>query len=193
MKKTFLFLVLMLSFTMIVKAQQKQNITDASSKKSSGTLKTIDKTQLPKQVEDSYNRANKSVPIKSINTYPYYWDNQAQYYEYSADEDTLREYAQDPFAPEYYELHYVKDNQEYKSVYAKDGILMHTSRIIKDSELPKAVINAFRKSEYNDWDIVEEKEKINKKNPDQDIYKLKVQKGDETHVLRYYADGQPLK
>ncbi len=176
-----------------MKAQQKQTADASTIKKSSGTKKTINKAQLPKEVEDSYNRTNQTVPIVAVNAYPYYWDNQAQYYDFDADQDTLKEYAQDPLAPEYYEVEYVKDDQDYKSVYAKDGTLMHTSRIIKDSELPKAVASAFRKSEYKDWDIVGEKEKINKKNPDQDIYKIKVKKGEETHVLRFYPDGQRLK
>ena len=193
MKKLFLLLLIMFSQMITVNAQQIQTANASPITNPAGTKKTINKTQLPKAVKDSYKKTNNNAPIKIVTVYHYYWDNQAQYYDFHGYEDTLRDYAQEPLAPEYYELEYTKDHQDYKSVYAKDGTFMHTSRIIKDHELPEAVANAFKKSEYKDWDIIGDKEKINKKNPEQDIYKIKVQKGMDTHVLRYYPDGKRVK
>ena len=91
--------------------------------------------------------------------------------------------------PEYYELVYSKNNHNYKSVYAKDGTFMHTSRIIKDNELPLKVANAIRTGPYKTWDVVGEKEQIIKNDPDIVLYKIKVRKGEETHVLHYDENG----
>jgi hypothetical protein len=193
MKKTFFFFLIIFFLTVKMNAQQKYDDNSTRAKSYTEAKRSIDKEEVPKAVIDSFNNTNKDIPIKAINIYHYFKDLQAQYFDFHGYEDTLSQYTPDPLIPVYYELAYVKNHHKYKSVYSKDGTLLFTSRIIKDKELPKAVAMAFRKSEYSDWDIVGEKEKINKKNPDENIYKLKVKKGIDTHVLRYYPNGLPVK
>ena len=152
---------------------------------------TISPSELPNSVMKAYNKSNSSLPITEIYTYPYYWDNQPQYFDFHSNSDTV-DYSgwTNPPDPQYYELTYIKNGRTCKSVYAKDGTLMHISKIIKDKELPATVDNAFKNSSYSNWDIVGEKEKVSRKNPDVTIYKIKVRRGDDTHVLRYRQDGQ---
>jgi hypothetical protein len=186
MKKTVIF-CLFIFFLCSAKAQT-QYRSDTTRKVYD--KKTINKSELPSSIMDSYNRTNRTYPITNISVYPYYWDNQAQYYDFHTNSDTLKYTDRNyPIGPEYYELSYTKDNQMYKSVYAKDGTLMHTSRIIKDNELPKPVLEAIKVSEFRNWDIVGEKEKVDRHNPKLTLYRIKVRKGEETHILHYDQYG----
>jgi hypothetical protein len=150
----------------------------------------INQSDLPPTVINSYNKTYESIPISEVYAYPFYWDNQAQYFDFHSNSDTVDYSNWNNVNPEYYELVYKKDGRTYKSTYAKDGTLMNTNKIIKDSELPVAVGKAFRNSEYKNWDIVDEKEKVDRKNPDVTIYKIKVKRGEDIHVLHYYQDGK---
>jgi hypothetical protein len=184
------------------------------------TRKLINVSEVPTAVMNAYRRANKDIPVKQVYVYPAYWQTQYDYSESTSDilidTSTLtyaRQYPSESYSnpsnltnadqeftapdytngPEYYEMVYTKHQQIYKSVYTKDGMLMHTSRIIKKNELPKKIAMAIRNSEYKNWDVVGEKEKIDKKNPDITIYKIKVSKGEDVHTLRYNQNGTIYK
>jgi hypothetical protein len=185
--------------------------------------KLINKSEVPTAVMDAYHRANKDIPVKQVYIYPAYWQTQYEYSgDYQSTSDIVmdtttltyaHQYPPETYSnpsnltkadqqfsapdytngPEYYEMVYTKHKQIYKSVYTKDGTLMHTSRIIKKNELPKKVAMAIRNSEYKNWDVVGEKEKMDKKNPDITIYKIKVRKGEDVHTLHYDQDGNIYK
>jgi hypothetical protein len=195
MKKKITFLLIGFLFTLAVEAQQMTNTEKRDySKKTSTSRRKADESSLPKEVKDSHNKNYNTVVIREVYVYPtYYWDNQAQYYDFHGDLDTIESYDKEYFAPEYYELVYIRDNDTYSSVYSKSGKHMHTRRAIKDSELPPAVSKAFRKTMFKDWEVVGEKEEITKKDPDKTIYRIKVKKGNETHVLLYDQNGKTVQ
>ena len=150
----------------------------------------IDPFDLPLLVINSYSNKYASFAISESYAYPFYWNNQAQYYDFHSNSDTVSYSNWNNQNAQYYELICTKGDKTYKSTYAKDGTLMNTMRIIKESELPVAVAEAFKKSEYKNWDITEKKEAINKKNKEIIVYKIKVRKGNDIHTLRYYVMDQ---
>jgi hypothetical protein len=194
MKRRIIFLLIGFLLAMAVEAQQMTNTEKPTSQKTSSSRRKVDESTLPKEVKNAHNKNYNTVVIREVYVYPtYYWDNQAQYYDFHGDLDTIESFDQEYFAPEYYELVYIRDEDTYNSVYSKNGKHMHTRRTIKDSELPPPVSKAFKKTMFKDWDVVGEKEEITKKDPDKIIYRIKVKKGHETHVLLYDQNGKTVQ
>lgn len=221
MKKVYILLFSIFSLAIIAKGQQVTNTTSSTDKNSPVSKKPINKSEVPIAVMDAYRRTNKDIRVNQVYAYPAYWQNQYNDNFQSTsdivmDTSTLtyaHQYPAETYSnpsnltkadqefltpdytngPEYYEIVYTKHKQIYKSVYSKDGTLMHTSRIIKKNELPKKIATAIRNSEYKNWDVVGEKEKIDKKNPDITIYKIKLRKDEEVHTIHYDQNGNLYK
>jgi hypothetical protein len=150
----------------------------------------IAQSEIPQAVMNSYKETEASLSISEVYAYPFYWNNQAQYYDFHSNSDTVNYSNWNNQNLQYYELVYDKEGRTYKSTYAKDGTLMNTTKIIKDSELPVAVSTAFKNSKYKNWDIIEQKEKTDKRNTAVTIYRIKVRRGEEMHIVHYYKVDQ---
>ncbi len=192
MKKNFL-LFLALSITLLAEAQENNNTEETTEDGNSSIKTTIKLSELPKEVLDSYNKLNKKHSVKEVNVYSFYWEDQTQYYDYHEKLDSLTVKGDVPFIlPEYYELVYLKSNYIFKSIYSKYGKLIHTSKLINNNELPKAVVKSYKKSSYKDWDIVGQKEEINRKKPNVIIYRLIIRKGEETQIVHFDQNGNDI-
>ncbi len=96
--------------------------------------------------------------------------------------------------PNMYAVHIkTSDGSWVDAVFSKDGKLIRSKEVIKNSELPAPIINAIEKSKYHDWGITDDRVVI-KDNKNKTIcYSVQVQKDNKKHNLYFDANGMQLK
>jgi hypothetical protein len=152
--------------------------------------KGVNKTDVPPEVKRTFDKKYSSAVGVEWYAYPYYWDMDREGMTW----DTLtdREYAEYAY-PEFYEAEFTNDGATQRTLYSRNGNIIHTKRVIRDEDLPLAVQAAFKTSEYRNWTIIKEKEKIERPAKGESkelIYSIKVENGKERHVLHYDEAGK---
>ncbi len=95
-------------------------------------------------------------------------------------------------SPEYYVTEFVANGTPQKVMYNKNGKKIATHRKMKE-QCPKAVTDAFDKSAYKNWKLLNEKEEISQGKNQAKVYKFTVENGKEKHALYYGPQGTLLK
>ncbi|HSZ24791.1 MAG TPA: PepSY-like domain-containing protein [Cytophagaceae bacterium] len=176
MKKTALLLVFLSIVAINSNAQQSKKEDKKTEKKK------VAKADVPKKVLESYTIIYPGTEVTEWYSYPYFWDIEPEIIE----RDGVIEY----LYPEFYEVDFIKEGKSHKSIFSKSGKHLHTKVAIKDSELPKPVSDAIKNSDYKDWKIVGDKEKLENTETKENVYTIKVEKGKEKHVLHYDENGK---
>lgn len=144
----------------------------------------LDKTMVPKEVTGNFY-------TEFPNTSDVYW------YDYPTFDYLNDWYDYSPFwysaNPGNYAVEFKTDDVPYKAVYTKEGKKIAIHRMTSD--LPEAVSESIKKSEYKNWKIGKEKEEIFKdKDTDElKVYKVSVESGAKKHMLYYQKDGELLR
>jgi hypothetical protein len=180
MKKLIFSIMLIFAVTANMNAQHAK--TRDVKKELRSVKRKIKKEDVPKEVTESFTIIYPQEQIVNWYSYPYYWDIEMD--DSPMDTITYVEY----LYPEFYEVDFIREGRTHKSIFSREGKLLHTKKTIKDEEFPQAVKNSLKNGEYKDWTVVGEKEKI-EKDGKESVYKVKVEKGKQKQVLFYYGDG----
>ena len=106
---------------------------------------TIRKSDVPAEVIESFKK--KYAEAKDVEWYFY-----ADYWHFEG--DTVL------FFTKCYGVEYKLEGKEQISVFTRYGDWVHTNRPIIEGELPKAVSDSLNNSEYKDWELIGESEKM---------------------------------
>jgi hypothetical protein len=180
MKKFIISILLILAVAVNMSAQQIK--ARGPKRELRSERKKLKQTDVPKEVIETFTAIYPKEQIIDWYAYPYYWDIEMD--DSPLDTITYVEY----LYPEFYEVEFIKEGKTHKSIFSRPGKLLHTRKLIKDEEIPQQIVNSLKKGDYKDWNMVGEKERIEKESSEP-LYKLKVEKGRERQVLFYYGDG----
>jgi len=97
--------------------------------------------------------------------------------------------------PEYfYVLIKAKDGSKLNAVYSPDGKLIRSREILRTAPLPTEIAATLAKSEYKDWEVVGDKERITDYSANiSRHYVIKIRKNKKTKVLYFDVKGNMLK
>jgi len=109
------------------------------------TKKKVTKPEIPKEVIETFKIRFPKVELADWYSYPYYLDY------ISSDSGETVEY----FYPEFYEVEYIYEGKNQRSIFSKQGKLIASYQKLKDGELPKVVSDTLKNSKYKDWTILD--------------------------------------
>jgi hypothetical protein len=146
----------------------------------------LDKTKVPKAVNENFIMEFPTVAKESWYGYPKY-DFNTEWYGYNP-------YLVENVNPEFYIVEFTKDKVHHKVVYSKEGKKIAVHKKVS-TMLPVAITDAIKKGAYSTWKIESENEEIFKDNESDKlkVYNVKVEKGDMKHHLFYSTDGTLLE
>jgi len=180
MKKTILLLALFVALAAATNAQTKKDNT-ASKKEKNHTKKKVAKSEAPTEVIKTFEVYYPGVEVTDWYSYPFYWDIEND----EPETDTLWvEY----FYPEFYEVEFIEKGKKHKGIFSRKG--KHVRTTSKAELLPAAVDNAIKSGDYKDWTVAGDKEKVEKKETNETLYKVAFKKGKERHVVYYDENGK---
>lgn len=187
MKKISLVLALVVALgatTYAQKAGKKAAKSKTQTAKSKGSKKRVKKADVPTEVTEQFTVLYPNIDAEDWYAYDYYWDTETD----EVEEDSLIEV--EYLYPEFYEVDFMMESKPYRSIFSRIGEFIETRRIIKEDELPSAVSNALKKGEYKDWELVGEREKVEKTPKKETLYRVRVRKGKERQVLLFDSNGK---
>jgi hypothetical protein len=92
--------------------------------------------------------------------------------------------------PRNYIVKFKMDNVQHTVIYCKTGKKIATHRALNVA-LPKVIVNTLSHGKYKNWTLAKEKEEIIKEADKKDIvYKVKVEREKERHILYFDSLGK---
>lgn len=90
-----------------------------------------------------------------------------------------------------YEVEFLHEDVEYEADFTADGQWLSTERDLRVDEMPTAVSESLKASEWANWHI-DEIEQLSI--PEQkEFYEVEVEQGEEKHYLYYLPDGSLME
>ncbi|MEO6902764.1 MAG: hypothetical protein ABI315_06375 [Bacteroidia bacterium] len=162
--------------------------------------KKIDKKDVPKEVLITYNEMYPDVILGDLYNTPFYdwsydyykpwyndWYDDGYWGYYPYNDAVEYEYIE----PENYEIDFTKGGMSSRALYGPSGKWIETRTEIK--ELPTAILDAAKKTEYGQWDkwkIAKHLEKVESPSFTGAHYRVAYRKGLTTHVITFDNDGK---
>jgi len=135
----------------------------------------ISKSKVPVEVIKSFKKMYPEAKVVEWYFYADYWHFEG---------DTVL------FFTKCYGVEYRIESKEQISVFTRYGDWVHTNRPIIEGELPKVVSDSLNNSEYKDWELIGEREKMYKVKTKEPLYKIEVEKGKKRHILYFDSNGK---
>ena len=89
-----------------------------------------------------------------------------------------------------YEIEFLKGAEKYEAYFSQDGKWIRTEREIKKTDLPEAVLEGLKKSDFSDWQIDEVEEHLLPEN--KLVYEIEVEHEEQEYDLYFESDGTLL-
>jgi hypothetical protein len=95
---------------------------------------------------------------------------------------------------DHYEIHmHTSDGSEVYAIFESSGELIRYRMSKKNANLPSAITTAIARSEYKDWQIIEDTEVIKSSQKKVvDHYSVKLEKGNDRKVLYFTMNGAEI-